>query len=99
MGFYSPATIVKDARRHGLRVRPIDVTRSRWDNSLEHQNGAIVERIGLRYVRGFEQIAAESPVHQRKRAPSAPMRRCIVGTRFGRFEKAGRRVPCGAGEA
>src|SRR5262249_31586424 len=35
MGFYSPATLVKDAQRHGLRVRPIDVTKSDWICTLE----------------------------------------------------------------
>src|SRR5215469_3685032 len=35
MGFYSPATIVKDAQRHGLRVLPVDVTRSEWNCTLE----------------------------------------------------------------
>jgi len=35
MGFYCPATIVKDAERHGLRIRPIDVTRSDWPCTLE----------------------------------------------------------------
>jgi error-prone DNA polymerase len=36
MGFYSPATIVKDAQRHGLRVLPIDVMKSEWECTLEH---------------------------------------------------------------
>src|SRR5262252_5054202 len=35
MGFYHPATIVKDAQRHGLKVKPIDVTRSHWQCTLE----------------------------------------------------------------
>jgi len=35
MGFYSPATIVKDAQRHGLRVKPVDITRSEWLCTLE----------------------------------------------------------------
>ncbi|HXK26529.1 MAG TPA: error-prone DNA polymerase [Myxococcota bacterium] len=35
MGFYSPATLVKDAQRHGVRVLPIDVARSEWDCLLE----------------------------------------------------------------
>jgi len=35
MGFYHPATIVKDAQRHGLRALPVDVTRSRWNCTLE----------------------------------------------------------------
>jgi len=37
MGFYRPATIVKDAQRHGLRIRPIDVTCSDWPCTLERQ--------------------------------------------------------------
>jgi error-prone DNA polymerase len=36
MGFYRPATIVKDAQRHGLKVLPIDVMKSRWECTLEH---------------------------------------------------------------
>jgi error-prone DNA polymerase len=35
MGFYSPATIVKDAQRHGLRLLPVDVTKSEWNCTLE----------------------------------------------------------------
>ena len=35
MGFYSPATIVKDAQRHGLRVKPVDVQHSQWPCTLE----------------------------------------------------------------
>jgi hypothetical protein len=34
MGFYSPATLIKDAQRHGLKVRPVDVTRSDWNCTL-----------------------------------------------------------------
>ena len=35
MGFYQPFTIIKDAQRHGLKVKPIDVTRSNWECTLE----------------------------------------------------------------
>ena len=35
MGFYRPATLVKDAQRHGVEVRPIDVARSDWECTLE----------------------------------------------------------------
>ncbi len=38
MGFYSPATIVKDAQRHGLKLLPVDVTRSEWNCTLERTN-------------------------------------------------------------
>ena len=38
MGFYSPATIVKDAQRHGLRVKPVDINRSEWLCTLEEDS-------------------------------------------------------------
>jgi len=71
MGFYHPGTIVKDAQRHGLRVKPIDVTRSNWNCSLELDGGMNILRIGLRYVRGLQQTAAESLVQARSLAPFA----------------------------
>jgi error-prone DNA polymerase len=37
MGFYHPSTIVKDAQRHGLRVKPVDITRSEWACTLEEE--------------------------------------------------------------
>jgi len=56
MGFYMPATIVEDAKRHGVVVRPIDVRVSRWDCTLEpcaESNGDFAVRMGLRYVKGL----------------------------------------------
>src|SRR4029450_493885 len=53
MGFYHAATIVKDARRHGLEIRPIDVTRSSWDCTIEPP----AVRLGLRYVTGLRESA------------------------------------------
>jgi error-prone DNA polymerase len=52
MGFYHPATIVKDAQRRGVRFRPIDVQRSRWACTVE-PDGAV--RLGLRYVAGLRE--------------------------------------------
>src|SRR3954470_3770196 len=56
MGFYSPATIVGDAQRHGLEVRPIDVTQSAWDCTLEEADDAFgfAVRMGLRWVKGVQ---------------------------------------------
>jgi error-prone DNA polymerase len=52
MGFYSPATIVDDAKRRGVEVRPVDVTKSNWDCSLEHSRQAEwAVRMGLRYTK------------------------------------------------
>jgi error-prone DNA polymerase len=71
MGFYSPATIVKDAQRHGLKVMPIDVSCSEWNCSLENDRDKLVLRIGLRYVRGLQQAVAEALVQERKQRPFA----------------------------
>jgi error-prone DNA polymerase len=132
MGFYSPATIVKDAQRHGLKMLPVDVTCSDWKCTLEtvasHQlpvarktpviptpertrgaeesqlssvlsawysqlvssgkipdirhgarrdetdpqgNDTIALRMGLRYVRGLREEAAQALVRERMRAPFA----------------------------
>jgi error-prone DNA polymerase len=65
MGFYSPATLVKDAQRHGLKVKPIDVTKSDWGCTLE--NGAM--RVGMRYVRGLRESVAHAIVQARANAP------------------------------
>ena len=56
MGFYHPATIVRDAQRHGQVIRPIDVTRSGWLCAIE-ADGAV--RLGLRYVKGLREDAGK----------------------------------------
>jgi len=76
MGFYSPATLVKDAQRHGLRVKPIDARYSEWRCTLERDldkegKPAPCLRIGFRYVRGLRQAAAEALVRQRQVCPFA----------------------------
>ena len=66
MGFYHPATIVKDAQRHGLRILPIDVTRSQWLCTIEPIAGAPpAMRMGLRYVRGLRERAGRAIVEAR----------------------------------
>jgi len=61
MGFYSPAVLVKDAQRHGLRVRAICVQRSGWLCSIEHEpDGSLSIRIGLNYAKGLKQSSAEA---------------------------------------
>ncbi|RZI76719.1 MAG: DNA polymerase III subunit alpha [Pseudomonas sp.] len=52
MGFYAPAQIVRDARAHGVEIRPIDVNHSRWDCTLEHADGKYMAlRLGFRLIR------------------------------------------------
>jgi error-prone DNA polymerase len=76
MGFYSPATIVKDAQRHGLRVRPINVVQSEWLCTIERTTDKTGEevpclRIGLRYVRGLREKAAEVLLRAKRERPFA----------------------------
>ncbi|MFW2389630.1 MAG: error-prone DNA polymerase [Polyangiales bacterium] len=69
MGFYSPATLVEDAKRHGVEVCPIDINKSHWDCTLEKQvNSTISVRMGLRYVKGLgvlerDRIELAEPPH------------------------------------
>ena len=72
MGFYSPATIVKDAQRHGLKVKPIHVLHSDWLCTLERNiNNEGKEtpglRIGFRFARGVREAAAEGIVRERRK--------------------------------
>jgi len=85
MGFYHPATIVKDAQRHGLRVLPMDVTRSDWKCSLETVASRqlpvasksyavpgvenLAVRLGLNYARGLREPAGQALVRERSLAP------------------------------
>ncbi len=55
MGFYHPATLVKDGQRHGVRFLPVDVGHSAWKCTIE--DGAL--RLGLRYVAGLRADAGE----------------------------------------
>ena len=87
MGFYHPSTIVQDAQRHGLKVLPMDVTKSDWKCSLEEVPSAqlpvtsksnsahgftnIAVRLGLKYARGLREPAGQALVRERSLAPFA----------------------------
>ena len=66
MGFYNPATLVKDAQRHGLKCKPIDLTRSDWHCTLEKISGGFALRLGMRYVKGLREGIALEIVRQRE---------------------------------
>ena len=68
MGFYSPAVLVKDAQRHGLRVKPIDVQMSEWACTIEHEdNGSLSLRMGLRYAKGMREVSAQALIESRRK--------------------------------
>ena len=66
MGFYVPAQLVADARRHGVEVRPVDVSHSEWDCTLEEENRQPALRLGFRMISGLPQSMAESIVRIRE---------------------------------
>lgn len=100
MGFYSPSEIVQDARRGreggrgGVEVRPVDVCRSDWDNTLEgggprvgmDDGGQAALRLGLRQVSGLSETMAHALVAARAQAPFADVRDLCL--RAGLDEKA-----------
>jgi error-prone DNA polymerase len=83
MGFYQVATIVADAHRHGVAIRPVDVQHSGWEAQIEDPSlsGAGAIRLGFRSVRGLARVAAEAIVTERTaaghfRSPAELAQRC-----------------------
>ncbi|HEX4771557.1 MAG TPA: PHP domain-containing protein [Bryobacteraceae bacterium] len=86
MGFYAPAQLVRDAREHGVEVRPIDVNHSNWETTLEPVNGASrhAVRLGLHMVSGLPKKDAHALVAARGagyRTPIEVARRAGCGRR------------------
>ncbi|MHC2459903.1 DNA polymerase III alpha subunit [Rhizobium leguminosarum] len=73
MGFYAPAQIVVDARKHGVEVRPVCINRSRWDCTLEEEKGVDrhAVRLGMPLVRGLATADAARIVAARADEPFA----------------------------
>ena len=83
MGFYMPAVLVKDAQRHGLRVKPIDVQVSEWACTVEHEtDGSLSLRMGLGYAMGLRKSAGDVLVAAR-----------VEGGEFRSAEDLAQRVP------
>jgi error-prone DNA polymerase len=82
MGFYSAAVLVKDAQRHGLRIKAVDILRSSWSCTLEKEDsGTLSLRLGFRYVRGMRKDSAIELETARTMQP------------FASIEELARRVP------
>ena len=71
LGFYGPAQLVADARRHGVEILPADVNRSDCDSTLECplDHGKLAVRLGWSTVKGLPQAAAEKVVLERQKGP------------------------------
>lgn len=70
MGFYSPATLVRDARRHGIRCRPVCIRHSQRETVIE-SDGHL--RLGLQQVDGLSRKHADQLLEERRRAPFTSM--------------------------
>ena len=81
MGFYAPAQIVGDARKHGVEVRPVDVNHSVWGCTLEPPPPRLALRLGLRQIRGLREEDAARIVGAREggyRSPADLWRRAGI---------------------
>ena len=98
MGFYAPSQLVQDARRHGVRVRAVDVMHSEWDCTLEpaenqplsqypwiHKNQPAV-RLGLRLVAGLREDAVTRLMAARRQAPFTSTEDLVSRAKFGTLE-------------
>jgi len=92
MGFYSAATIIEDAKRHDVEIRPIDVCASSWECTLEERepsedrvgSGAdFAVRLGARFVKGLRRDDWERVERARRAAPFASVRDLAQRTRLG----------------
>ncbi|MES1175246.1 MAG: error-prone DNA polymerase [Myxococcales bacterium] len=104
MGFYSAATILHDAQRHGVEVRDVDVTRSDWDSTLEPVRALAEDaeihrcpralRVGLRQVKGLSEKCAKRIEQARAERPfvsldDAVRRAALRDDEFERLAEAG----------
>ena len=88
MGFYQPAQIVRNAREHGVKMLPIDVNRSQWDNTLEAKQGQYFAlRLGLREIDGVREEEMEKLVAGRIKPYTAPHQLCDAGVSVATMER------------
>jgi hypothetical protein len=71
MGFYAPAQLVRDAREHGVEVRPVRIEASNWESTLERraEDGQPALRLGMRLVKGLSETGAQRLIAARTKQP------------------------------
>jgi error-prone DNA polymerase len=83
MGFYSPAVVINDAKRHGIAVLPIDVNESAWEHDTRWIDDAWAIRLGLRQVKGIDERARETLERERANGPYTSVRDFVARTGLG----------------
>ncbi|KAB7627643.1 error-prone DNA polymerase [Alkalilimnicola sp. S0819] len=85
MGFYSPGQLIRDAREHGVVIRPVDLRHSQWECTLEpDERGEPAVRLGLCLVRGLGREAAERLLRARDQRPDQPLESLLRRARLDR---------------
>jgi error-prone DNA polymerase len=95
MGFYSPAILIKDAQRHGLRVLPVDIVQSDWLCTVGSCPPPHL-RLGLRYARGLREDAARAILRARADRPFSSVDDLAVRVRELRKDELNRLAEIGA---
>ncbi len=84
MGFYSPATIIDEAKRNGVRFFPIDIEQSVWDCTLERYGGLHEDvfgvRMGLRFIKGLRRKEAQRIIKEREQCHFETLRDFVIRT-------------------
>ena len=80
MGFYAPAQLIRDARAHGVEVRPVAVNHSAWFTTLEGE----AVRLGLHLVKGLSRRGGEALVEARRKGPFASVEALALRAGLGR---------------
>ncbi|MGH2357021.1 MAG: hypothetical protein ACRDGJ_03285, partial [Candidatus Limnocylindria bacterium] len=85
MGFYSPAVVVNDAKRHGIAVLPVDVNESAWEHDTRPMpaGSGWALRLGLRQVKGIDEAARETLERERAIGPYRSVRDFVARTSLG----------------
>ena len=90
MGFYAPAQIVRDAREHGIEVRPVDINKSSWDTLLEEplEDGRFAVRLGFRQITGLKEEVMTAFTNRRQAHLETPdCARRITGLTIATLER------------
>ena len=90
MGFYAPAQLIGDARRHGVEIRPVDVLFSEVESTLESgPQGVPAIRLGLHRIKGMDLAVAARIVQWRQQLPAGQPARGAEALRQGLMQIAG----------
>ncbi len=88
MGFYQPAQLVSDARKHGVEVRPVDINHSSWDNTMEEQAGNYKAlRLGFRQVKGMREEDIQALISARSKSYTRITELVDVGVSIAAIER------------